>query len=712
MLRPTALALLLAISACAPAPQTARNLVLITMDTTRPDRLGCYGSTAVSTPNIDAVAAGGTVFERAFAVAPITAPSHASILSGTFPPFHQVRDNDLFPVPRDLPWLPAILQARGYRTAAMVAAFPLRAGLGFGRGFDYYGDHLEAPAGSLVITNVHSLGVANRPGDRVSAEFLLWLDANAGSGPFFAWLHFYDPHQPYEPPAGYADLYAHQPYDGEVAFMDECIGTVLRALTERGIADHTGLVVLADHGEGLMEHGELTHAMLAYSSTLQVPLIVRLPWLESQTPRVSAMVSASDVMPTVLSALGIDPDSLDLPIQARSLLPLITGDEAAAGGATSSRELYFETFYPYHHYRWSPLSGFMTGDGRKLIHGPYDELYDLTVDPGESSDLPDGEARAAMAARLVALTDELRHERPETGRRLPSRQELEQLRALGYVGSEAGDDAEALVELTTLAHPRERMGEFLRYNEILSLAHQNRVAEALERAMAMTAADPHNKDARFMVASYSYRLGRVEAADRLYAELVRDFSDRDVAFQAGVHFLGRRDYARARPCFEVLVTADPGDFEALTRLGDVAAAEGDQVDARSHYERALAIAPDYREALLGLAVALDREGSASAAEQFAKVAAKFPFDPQVSFDYGVYLVRRGRAPEAVEYFRRSAAVSRGRLHATAQLALASLYRQQGALDEARASLREIVLRTDDPELLERAEAALVELGTD
>ena len=169
-------------SACTPARPVERNLVLITLDTTRADRLGCYGSTTVQTPNLDRIASRGTVFDHAFAVAPITAPSHASILSGTFPPFHQVRDNDLVAVPDGVPWLPEVLKEHGYTTAAMIAAFPLRSAMGFARGFDYFGDQLEAPPGSFVITNLHTVGVASRPGERISEEFGLWLDLAARRG--------------------------------------------------------------------------------------------------------------------------------------------------------------------------------------------------------------------------------------------------------------------------------------------------------------------------------------------------------------------------------------------------------------------------------------------------------------------------------------------------------------------------------------------------
>ncbi|MBK9965854.1 MAG: sulfatase-like hydrolase/transferase [Holophagales bacterium] len=703
--------LLLGVSACSPAKSAhgKRNLVLITMDTTRVDRLGCYGSTTSLTPNIDSIAAGGTVFEHAFAVAPVTGPSHASMLSGTFPPFHQVHDNDLFRVPKELTWLPSILKDRGYETAGIVAGFPLRAAMGFARGFDYYGDHLDAPPGSLTVTNLHTTGVASRRGDRVSAEFRMWLERNKGREPFFVWLHYFDPHYPYDPPRGYEDLNPLQPYDGEVAFMDDCIGTVLRALSEAGLADRTGMVVAADHGEGLMDHGELTHALLVYNSTLHVPLIVRLPWMKAQQHRVRTFVSGADVAPTVLDALGIVPDATT-PMQARSLLPLLSAAPSPETVASFSRRpLCFETLYPLYHYRWSPLSGFLLG-GRKYIHGPTDELYDLETDMAEAHDLAATPQRAAMAAQFPALKAALKQGRPGRSQRSPTREEIAQLRSLGYLGSVSADDAETLESLSKLPSPASRMETFFRYDDILSLALQNRLREALEQARAMADADPKNKDARSLVAGYYVRAGLLEAADGAYSDLVRDFADKDVLLTAGSYFLARRDLVRARQCLERIVADDPTDVEALTRLGDVAAVEGARPAARRLYEQALGVQAGYREALLQLAVLLDRDGLPQAEARFVEATEKYPFDPRVSFAYGVYLVRHGRRAAAPEYFRRAAALSSGSLYAMAQFALASWYRQEGELENARTCLRELELRTTDAGVHTKARAMLAEMG--
>lgn len=702
-------ALVLSAAGCgrAPGESDRRNVVLITLDTTRADRIGCYGSRRVRTPSIDSVAAGGTVFERAFTPAPITAPAHASILSGTFPPFHQVRDNDVDRVPKGLPWLPSLLKERGYRTAAMVAAFPLRAGAGFSRGFDHYGDHLEAPQGSLGVTNVHAVGVASRRGDRVSQEFRLWLEKNGRGGPFFVWLHYYDPHFPYEPPKGYATLDRANPYDGEVAFLDDCIGTVLRGLREEGLERSTGVVVVADHGEGLGDHGEKTHGLLLYNPTMQVPLVMRFPWLGEQPPRVGTVVSSADVAPTVLDALGFlrDPSL----VQARSLLPLLRREPSAAAGF-ARRPLYFETFYGFHHYGWSPLTGFLLGS-RKYIHAPKDELYDVDRDMAEAHDLAGTADAAAMATRLPSFMAELRNGRPAGSRREPTREEIAKLRSLGYMGGTSAKGEEALDRVAELPYAKDRMDAYHQHNEVLGLAMKGKFREALDRSAAAMAADPRNKTARASYATYAARLGLRDVADEAWLGIMKDFSDKDVLFSAGSYFLGRDDVVHARQCFEALAVEDPEDVEVLTRLGDVATKEGDHRRALERYRQALAQDAEFREALLGEAVSMARVGEPGAEQRLAAVAARFPFDPQVAFNYGVHLMKNGRPVQGEEHLRRAAVFSEGPLWMRTQLLLASFYRDHGRVPEARACLREVEMRTKSPEVLAEAREMLSEIET-
>jgi tetratricopeptide (TPR) repeat protein len=267
-----------------------------------------------------------------------------------------------------------------------------------------------------------------------------------------------------------------------------------------------------------------------------------------------------------------------------------------------------------------------------------------------------------------------------------------------------------VADLSAFLHPREAMPIFLKYNDILGLIQRGRFVEALDLARSIAAANPHQKDARMTVASLNVQLGRFEAADQAFAELIGDFADKDVIYQAGVYFQHRGDLERARACFKRLTVDDPEDLEAMTRLSEVAVAEGNDDEARRLLDATLTVDPAYREAMLGLAVLLDRLGIADAEDRFRAVATRYPFDPRVSFDFGIFLLRHARDAEAVERLRRAAALSDGPLFAAAQFALASHYERRGEFDQARACLREVVIQTDNPAVLRQAQAKLAELN--
>lgn len=697
--------LLLSLVLCACArdvPEPPRNVVLITMDTTRADRLGCYGSDRVETPNIDAIASRGTVFSRAFATAPITGPSHASILSGTYPPYHQVRDNSVTSVPTEIPWLAEILKGRGYRTAGFIAAYPVKGVFGFSRGFDYFNDVLEAPPGSVLITNLHTVGVASRNGESVSREFGLWFK-NRPAGPFFVWLHYYDPHWPWEAGAGYADLYPNEPYDAEIAYMDDSIGTAFDAIEAAGVADSTAVILVADHGEGLMDHNELTHALLAYNTTLRVPLVFTFPWLD-QVPEVHSPVSTVDIVPTVLDALGIDLHTSDLPVQGLSLLSRLEGVHVEEEGS-ADRALYFETFYPYFHYGWGVLTGIVEGRW-KYIKGPDDELYDLDVDFDELEMVDDTERVAEMGARLTALSTRFMNDRPASQSVELDRQALEMLRSLGYIGGAVDASADELPDLKGLPIPRESMTAYFKHNDVLGLARSGKYQEAANLCRQITEENPTHKDARLLLINLNSKLGNRELVGQLFEEVLEDFRDSDVLYQAGLFALSVGERAQARSRFEEVVTRDPGDFEALTALGIVDTEDGDFDGARRHFEAALAVSPKHRGALLRLGALLDRQGDELARTYFERALEAWPFDPEVSFNYGVFLFRSGEQERGLSRLKQASALADGALFEPAHFTLASFHAQTGDVEEARRYLREIVLRTKDPASLQRAQSMM------
>ena len=307
-------------AACAPktppAPRAARNLVLITIDTLRADRLGAYGNTTVATPNLDRLAREGAMALHASAQVPLTRPSHVSLLTGLYPAEHGIRDNVSPPLRPGVPLLAEILQQRGFRTGAFVSSIVLSKQSGLGRGFDTYSDRFE-----IGDDDARFLNTIQKRGDTTVAEAAAWL-RQPGSERRFAWVHLYDPHDPYEPPEPYATRYAGRLYDGEVAWSDDLVGRLDAVLAETGRRDDTLLVVTADHGEGLDEHGEAVHGFFVYETTLHVPLIVRGPRVTPGT-KVKGVTRSIDVMPTVLDLLGLA-DATPA-VSGRSLAPALTG---------------------------------------------------------------------------------------------------------------------------------------------------------------------------------------------------------------------------------------------------------------------------------------------------------------------------------------------------------------------------------------------------
>ena len=341
----------------------ALNVVLITIDTLRADHLGCYGYKQIKTPNIDALAADGVRFERAFAVVPVTLPSHTSMLTGTYPMLsgmHDFSGNKLSPLQ---PTLASVLKAAGYQTGAVIASAVLDSRFGLNQGFDFYYDHFD-----FSRLDEANLDEMERPGNVVADVALDWLQKDTASNnsqkKFFLWMHLYDPHFPYRPPEPYSREYADRPYDGEIAFADEQVGRLLRFLKEKRIYKNTMIVLCGDHGESLGEHGEKTHGFFIYNATMHVPLIVRLP--ENGVPdnaarTVSDPVSLVDLMPTVLEAVGLE---IPPQVQGRSLLPSLRGDRGRGkqqdredDQAERDRVLYGETYLPRLHFNWSELRG-------------------------------------------------------------------------------------------------------------------------------------------------------------------------------------------------------------------------------------------------------------------------------------------------------------------------------------------------------------------
>ena len=355
------------------------NLLLVTLDTTRADRIGAYGDPrAAETPALDRLAREGTLFEDATSPAPLTLPAHCTLLTGRLPSSHGVRENvDIFD--GAAPTLARVLQRQGYRTAAFVGSSVLARSHGLNRGFEVYDD--DIPWGRPGRR-------PRRRADAVVDRALGWIDT-AKESSFFAWIHVYDAHAPYESAPPFDRMYGGRPYEAAIASIDAQVGRLRAFLDRRGLTERTVVVAIGDHGEGLSEHGELTHGLFVYQSVLRVPFIIRAPMAAAKGRRVKTPVSGADLMPTLLDLLGLDPVN---EVDGRSLLPVILQP-----GRDAAPDIYAENLYVRRRFGWSEMRAIRSG-AFKLIDKTNPELYDLRRDPGETHDL---------SARLPAVTARL-----------------------------------------------------------------------------------------------------------------------------------------------------------------------------------------------------------------------------------------------------------------------------------------------------------------
>ena len=552
------------------------NILLLTVDTTRADRLGCYGYAAAKTPHIDSLAACGVRFANAYSPVPLTLPSHASILTGKYPFAHGVRNNGSYKLPPEELTLAEILKSRGFVTSAFVASFTLDSRFGTAQGFDSYDDTFDSREALKTFRS-------ERTADRVSSSFLKWLGENRGKR-FFSWVHFFDPHLPYSPPEPFRQEFSGHPYDGEIAFMDQEIGRIMDSLERAGLFERTIIVLAGDHGEALGEKRELDHGLFIYDSTLRVPLIICGPFLPSRGAVVKSRVRLVDILPTVLELLQIDPPA---DLSGESLLPIIQGRES------EDRASYAETFYPRENYGWSELLGLV--DGRwKYIHAPRPELYDLANDPGETKNLVEEQDRTAveLSRKLSALAAQKKSGDERAGRRLTSEEESK-LRSLGYLGGKSEPRSSG-----PLADPKDKIEDYILYfrGNLFETRGEYDKAEACFRKVLEL-----NPDVSWNYVNLGILLAkadRLSEATRILEEGRRRLPGSTVVLShLMATYLRAGRVADALAAGKEILSIDPDHFDALYVTGDILARQGKWVEAISHFERALRIEPE-NEALL------------------------------------------------------------------------------------------------------------------
>ncbi len=595
-----ALAVLILVSAavnCQAQSRTPRNLILVTIDTLSADRVGCYGYARARTPVLDRLAGEGVRFERAFAPVPLTLPSHASLMTGTYPLFHGVRDNSGFVLAPEQETLAEHLSTRGYQTAAFIGGFVLDSKFGIDQGFHVYDDEMGADSGRQGDP-----AYIQRRGDEVVARALQWLQNRAPSKPLFLWVHLYDPHDPYTPPEPYSSRHPGRPYDGEVEFTDAMLGRLVSGLEQAGLYEESLLAVAADHGESLGAHGEPKHGLLIYNATLHVPLILRLPGGERAGTALADPVSLVDLFPTFLQLLELPRRERPEKIQGRGLASLLLGK-----GTLRPAPIYAESHYPLQ-FGWSPLRAVVLGS-QKYIHSPAPELYDLERDFGEANNL--ATEQKALAARLgeTLTTLETRYSGDTTDGTAPQPdpETLEKLRSLGYAA--LGPVSVPSHEWDALPDPKQQIEVYRRLVTLFELSQQGRHAETIEGYRALVEKQPTLRMAVLKLGQAYFHTGRYEQAVERFKQAVQQAPDRPVViFNLAQAYLRMGKIEEARIGLERTIELDPDHLGARTNLGVVYKNQKRLDDALEQLTAALRIQPDYVPALGNLGVVLSLAG--------------------------------------------------------------------------------------------------------
>ena len=643
-------------SATQPASAERPDLLLVTIDTFRADRVG-----RGLTPHLDTLAARGLRFTNARATAPLTLPSHTSILTGALPPQHGVHENGVNVFRGSPTSVTHLLKERGYRTAAFVGAYVLDRRFGLSDGFDHYDDQIARDPKAVQRLE------AERRANVVVDRAVSWLRAAPRAMPTFTWVHFYDPHAPYV-----------GSYDAEVTFADAQLG---RLLHEVHAAGRNPVVIAAgDHGESLGEHGEATHGMLAYDAALRVPLIVAAPGIRP-TLR-DDPVSLVDIAPT-LAAFG------------RATIPeTMRGARSLVDGSARDREIYAETRYP-RVAGWSPVYT-LVRDRWKLIQSRETELYDLGADPAEQRNL--AATRAATITAMAARLDALRASQADPTRPSVSPDAAETLRALGYVA--AGSRGSAAAGGPNPADHVAAWGEFER--ALAELSDGSR--EALRRLQKLATAYP---DAPVFQSTYARALseaGSLHAALETYRRAVARWPDDPALFHelaVAARRAGRA--AEALRAEQAALAVEPSLPSAHNGLGFLMIDAGRPAEASAAFERATQLDPTNAEYWINLGNARRAAGNASgAADAYRRAAEIDPASPDAANGLGVLLVEQRRASEAIPLFERALATSPDFHEARLNLAIAC--HESGQRDRAAALYREILTRAK-PGTRERRAAA-------
>ena len=623
------------------APALGRmNLVVVTIDTLRADRLGCYGYSTADTPNLDRLAARGALFENAVCQTPLTAPSHASIFTGTYPTVHKVRDTGGFVLEGSHQTLAGMLAGQGWDTAAFVGASVLKKSFGLNRGFAVYDDRMPPPEPGKAAGDY-----PERRAGEVVDRAVAWLGGQSGK-PFFLWVHVFDPHSPYDPPAPFRERFKGRLYDGEVAYTDRELGRLFEAIDRKDSRD-TLIAVLSDHGESLGEHGEYSHGVFLYDSTLRIALMLAGPGVPAGR-RVTPQARTVDLVPTVLELMG---GKAPAGIQGTSLVPAFSGQAPAPAS-------YAETLYPKINMGWAELRGMRTNRW-KYIRAPRPELYDLASDPHETANVLETHPTEVreMEAQLSAVAGS-GAEKVATA--MVDRRTMEQLKSLGYLGGSS-------------------QGEYALTGKGIDPKDRTGVLDALYRALSPEFGGPPSQ--------------RIPLLRKALAE---DPGNPTIYYHLGQEYQNRKNDAEAMKLCQEAIRHGVRTGWVYSRLGYLYLRQGNRDEAIAAYERAAQLNPADSESLSDLGMAYLDSGRLADAERVFQWALAPGEEYALAYNgLGLVAVRKDDMAGARGYFEKAVRLDPDLLEA--QLNLGRIYRMMGADTRARACFEAFLAKASPAE---------------
>lgn len=620
-----------------------QNAILITIDTLRADHLGCYGYQGVKTPNLDQLANQGVLFEQAYSPVPLTLPAHASILTGLYPPAHNLRTNGSYSLNPDLTTLAERFKENNYTTAAFVSSFVLDRRFGLDQGFSTYDDHLADDPNQPELLD------RERRAEQATNACLAWLKERKKDEKFFLWLHYMDPHEDYHPPAPYNQQYSHNLYDGEIAYTDYWLGELIKFLQYKKVLENTLLIITGDHGESLGEHGEKTHGIFIYDCTLHVPLIVYCPSLYAPR-RVSSQVRLVDLAPTLLESMGgWEKGEKEQSFQGISLVPLLEGKTQPA-----NLILYCESLYPQFSHNWSPLKGVRTEEW-KYIEAPQAELLAVKKDPGETSNVLANEPKMArsLAKRLVELDKEIAliSGRQEGQALSLDPQTRERLRSLGYVTASAQPKA-----TETLPDPKQMVPLLQAIDRGAELFGKGKYQEALKIYQEVIGQDSANPDV-YLLLGYTYEaLGDDDKSIQAFEQCLQlEKTHLKAYLKLGFQAMKIGDYAKGVSAFKEAININPGCATAYLNLGQYYLLKTGEIQkARDFFTKAKELDPKDTDVYNLLALAYQKEGRLEEAVAEYQLSLELtPKQAQALANLGLLFQKMGRFSEACQSFQQA-----------------------------------------------------------